>query len=502
MIKWNDWTWETFNKSRIDAKPVLLSIHAAWCDWCRKMDLETYTDPDVEAIIARDFVPLRADPDKRPDIADRYNHDGWPTTAFLSHNGVLITASNFMNSQEMLSALSSVKKFYAGKLDEIKAAHLPSSRPEKAEIDPASSTKALDMIKTGFDVRHGGYGDQPKFPMPEMLEFLMMEHIKGNDTLWMAQKTLDSMIGLMDKKEGGFFKYAISRDWSIPDYAKILDVNAAMIENYSHAFHLTRNEIYAAVVRNVIEYAKNNLLGPQSQLFSSQHADPDYYKAQKGEKPDIEKIVLMPSACRMITALAEARIVDNSNVRLASRCMEFLISNMVAEGCVRHCYDRQAHGSFATDYIHLFGALLDMYMATAEQKYLEASEKIFSMMIGEFWHDGILDIRKDSYMIMPALQLSDNCQAAQYAMKLYTISRDADYKNYAKIMLEACSGNFMSSVPYACSYAMAVETYTNPVEVIAAGIRPIHYYDPRKSILYIDDELREKGIYVNNKKVD
>ena len=51
------------------------------------MDETTYSDPGVIERINRDFVPVRVDSDKRPDINRRYNQGGWPTTAFLVPSG-------------------------------------------------------------------------------------------------------------------------------------------------------------------------------------------------------------------------------------------------------------------------------------------------------------------------------------------------------------------------------------------------------------------------------
>jgi thiol:disulfide interchange protein len=62
----------------------LLSISANWCHGCGVMDRVSYADPAVAAVIAAGFVPIRVDADRRPDINDRYNLDGWPTTG-VSH---------------------------------------------------------------------------------------------------------------------------------------------------------------------------------------------------------------------------------------------------------------------------------------------------------------------------------------------------------------------------------------------------------------------------------
>ena len=64
---------EAFEKAKAENKPILLSISGSWCHWCHVMDNTTYSDKQVIRTINRDFVPIRVDTDRRPDINARYN---------------------------------------------------------------------------------------------------------------------------------------------------------------------------------------------------------------------------------------------------------------------------------------------------------------------------------------------------------------------------------------------------------------------------------------------
>ena len=87
MIDWLPWSADAFARAAREGKPVLLSITAAWCRACHEMDRTTYADPDVAALVRDRFVAVRVDTDRRPDINERYNLGGWPTTAFLTADG-------------------------------------------------------------------------------------------------------------------------------------------------------------------------------------------------------------------------------------------------------------------------------------------------------------------------------------------------------------------------------------------------------------------------------
>ena len=76
-----------FERAKSEDKPILLSISAVWCHWCHVMDETSYSDQGVIEAINRNFVPIRVDNDRRPDVNARYNMGGWPTTAFLAPDG-------------------------------------------------------------------------------------------------------------------------------------------------------------------------------------------------------------------------------------------------------------------------------------------------------------------------------------------------------------------------------------------------------------------------------
>src|SRR3954449_10103255 len=108
MIEWRPWGADAFAQAARDRKPVLLSITAAWCRPCHEMDRTTYADAAVAAIVHDRFVAVRVDTDRRPDINERYNLGGWPTTAFLTPTGDVISGGTFVATDGMAGLLTRV----------------------------------------------------------------------------------------------------------------------------------------------------------------------------------------------------------------------------------------------------------------------------------------------------------------------------------------------------------------------------------------------------------
>src|SRR6266478_2995176 len=118
-IKWRGWSDEAFAEASKLDRPILLSISAVWCHWCHVMDETTYSNSGVIDLINREYVPIRVDNDVRPDINQRYNMGGWPTTAFLTSSGELLTGATYLPPDQMADALTRVASYYRTREPEI-----------------------------------------------------------------------------------------------------------------------------------------------------------------------------------------------------------------------------------------------------------------------------------------------------------------------------------------------------------------------------------------------
>jgi len=120
-VPWLLWSKKVFQKAKELDRPILLAISAVWCHWCHVMDETTYSDRDVVKLIEEKFVPIRVDRDQRPDIDKRYNMGGWPTTAFLTPEGEVLTGATYIPPQQMKPWLQRISRFYKENKNKIKA---------------------------------------------------------------------------------------------------------------------------------------------------------------------------------------------------------------------------------------------------------------------------------------------------------------------------------------------------------------------------------------------
>lgn len=67
--------------ARETGKPLMLDFTAEWCGVCRQMDRVFWTRADVIEL-SKEFVSVKIDGDKYPQIADKFGVRGFPTVVF------------------------------------------------------------------------------------------------------------------------------------------------------------------------------------------------------------------------------------------------------------------------------------------------------------------------------------------------------------------------------------------------------------------------------------
>jgi uncharacterized protein YyaL (SSP411 family) len=288
-INWRGWSEKAFDEARQLNRPILLSISAVWCHWCHVMDETTYSHKGVIDLINGEYVPIRVDNDVRPDINQRYNMGGWPTTAFLTPSGDILTGATYMPPDQMADALSRVAGYYRTHQSEIATGVLESRKRASSgaarsagELDERLVDTILDAVKNAYDPEYGGFGNAPKFPQTDALLLLLEQaQIRSDPHLrQMAVHTLAQMAGggTYDHVEGGFFRYSTTQDWSVPHFEKMLEDHSGLV----HALALAGMD---DVLDSTTRYLDGVLRDQETGLYAgSQDADEHYYSLGAGER--------------------------------------------------------------------------------------------------------------------------------------------------------------------------------------------------------------------------
>lgn len=481
-ISWRPWCAESFARAHAEAKPVLLSISAPWSRWGGEMDRTSYADQTVVRLVNDRFVPIRVDADRRPDIMERYGLAGLPTTAFLTADGAVITGGTFVAVERLSAVLRQVADAFAARRDEIAArsraaAGEPPARPT-AEALPEQPL--ADSVFQTFDSVHGGFGTSPKFPLTAPLHLALALHATTGDARWrsIVECTLDAMGAgdLHDEVDGGFFRTATGRDWTMPQQEKLLSVNAAMLRilvDAATALNVVRYlDLAAGIVRYVQTWLADTAEGGWA---GSQRADDDYYSLPTPEErwrhtaPGIDRTLYSCWNGAMISAALQAghRLDDTHFAEFAVKSLERVLLDCYQPGAgVAHYFDGHAAvRGLLDDQIAMATAALDAAEATGHVPYEMMAEELALYALRTMWdeRDGGLfdrtttngdeDIGLLRHSVKPFVS---NCEAARLFARLAAASGHHEFADRARETLTCMAPLAAQQGPLAAHYLLAV----------------------------------------------
>ena len=479
-IRWREWGPEAFEEaSRLD-RPILLAVSAVWCHWCHVMDETSYSDPRVIELLNREYVPIRVDNDRHPEVNQRYNMGGWPTTAFLTPRGDILTGATYLPSEGLESAARQVLQFYRTRKAELYSRIL--ERKAKASLAMAPSPvpteaaeRVLELLDKTYDPEHGGFGTEPKFPQAEALELVLEEYHRTGDGRWgeMASKTLRAMVsgGLFDHVAGGFFRYSTTRDWGVPHYEKMAEDNAALLRVLLHGARALDDPELARAAARVVDYALAYLHDTTTGAFyGSQDADEEYYQLSAEERdlrepPFVDRTVYTNWCASMAASFLEAaHILERPDLaETALKSLDFLWNELYRAGeGMHHYYDGRARGNgLLVDQVWTLAGLLQAYESTGAGVYLERAGILAELICGRFRDPvgGFFDTWED-YEALGRLQdkdksIVDNSLAAEGLARLSYLTGREEYRQAAEQALQAFASDYLKFGPHAAGYARA-----------------------------------------------
>ncbi len=509
-IRWRRWGPQAFQEAQAQDKPILLALSAVWCHWCHVMDETSYSDPAVISYINEHYVPVRVDNDQRPDINARYNMGGWPTTAFLTPDGELMTGGTYIPPEAMREHLPRIAAQYSSSRDEIarKTRELQERRAaaattQRAALSPAIFDNILRAVSTSYNPLFGGFGDAPKFPHTDSIDLLLYAHRRDRDPdlLHMACKTLDFMAagGVFDHEWGGFFRYATQRDWSEPHYEKMLEDNANLLRNLLALYRTTGDDAHAHVASRTIDYLEAKLRDPQRGFFyGSQDADEEFYKLPAAEReklpePYIDRTCYTSWNAMAASAYLEASwTLDRPQLRDAAlHALDFAWHNPPeADGpAVMYRYhDGSPHvPGLLGDQACMARALLDAHEVTGDFTYLDRAGELARLLTDRFADKdgGFFDVwdETDNLGRLAERQksLQDNAVCAEVFIRLQHLTRSEEHSQIAQATLEAFAPSYHALGHFAAAYAKQVDLLLNPPPAVnivgtaeSEGARALH----------------------------
>jgi uncharacterized protein YyaL (SSP411 family) len=298
-VHWAPWGQAALDEARERGLPILLSIGYAACHWCHVMAHESFEDPESAAIMNELFVCIKVDREERPDIDDIYmtalsmlgEQGGWPLTMFLDADARPFWGGTYFPKQAgygrpaFTQVLEQISAAYQDKSEQVSknATAITDGLRARAKADANAqfpqdlAPRAMRSLAAHIDLETGGIGGAPQFPQPSLYEFIWQQAYLNDD-----EAARDAVLftflqicrgGIYDHLGGGFARYTVDPNWLIPHFEKMLYDNAQIICVLTQLWKYTHNPIFAARIRETIDWLMREMQTKEKAFISSYDAD-------------------------------------------------------------------------------------------------------------------------------------------------------------------------------------------------------------------------------------
>ena len=66
-VKWLSFE-QAIEKSKTEKRKIFIDVYTDWCGWCKVMDKNTFSEPNVSKILNEEFYPVKFDAEQREDV--------------------------------------------------------------------------------------------------------------------------------------------------------------------------------------------------------------------------------------------------------------------------------------------------------------------------------------------------------------------------------------------------------------------------------------------------
>ena len=258
-VDWHPWGEEALALARREGKPILLSVGYSACHWCHVMAHESFEDPEVAAAMNAHFVNIKVDREERPDLDQIYQtahalltrrSGGWPLTMFLTPDGEPFFGGTYFPKEgryglpgflDLLPRVAAAYREQGAAIAEQSArlkdalASLEPAPPSDGALPAHAPAAALAALKQSFDADARRLRRRrPSFRTRPISSSACDSGAATGDARRARHRPRSRCSrmadgGIHDQLGGGFCRYSVDGEWTIPHFEKMLYDNGPLL---------------------------------------------------------------------------------------------------------------------------------------------------------------------------------------------------------------------------------------------------------------------------------
>ena len=410
-------------------KPYFLLFSAEWCHWCREFSEQTLTQKDVVDFLNQHFTNVFIDVDIHDTAYVKYRALGVPFTVFLNPNGSLyykyggtLYGDDFLDVIKEVSANVGPGKTAFG-FESTVVSYEPSrslSMNDLLDFPIAFRRGVLD----NFDPEEYGLGRGQKSILHRTFLYLLETGLDDDQKEvldWLAKTMERAIEDIYDPIEGGFFRYAETRDWRVPHYEKFSDLNAGSVLLLYRLNEIRPFPKLTEAANATLGYLTTTLFDSDIGCFLNfQIADTNYYFFNKKRRkavdpPQVIRKVFSDRLAETLSHLIEVIEYTNDEIleEQVIQSLDFLEKMIQQDQEIRRYFSAQEHlwhePGGLSDHAHLAHLFIRAASRFENLHYADVASKILQASIEKFYDE------KSGVFIEPTIGSNGN---VEYLMAL------------------------------------------------------------------------------------
>ena len=353
-INFQDYSRDVIKQNRDKNKPYFLLFAAQWCHWCDLFIEETLSKEKVYTYLRNNFTNIFIDADIHSSAYRKYKATGVPFTVFLNPDGSpYYKYAGALYAKEFLEVIQDVHKNISENRTVDGEENYQIEYESPTELKTADLEKIREMYQQGildnFDLKEYGLGTGENSILHQTFLYLL-DSLRGQDRKdairWIS-KTLEKAVeNIYDSVEGGFFRYAEKKDWDVPHYEKMADLNAGAVKVLYEINKQSPSPYLKKAADKTVQYLTSTLYDSNiGSILRFQEADTSYYFLNKknrkhNQRPNVVEKVFTDRLAKTLFYLIDV-LEFNTNYELqekVKKSLDFMAKMILKNEEIYHYY--------------------------------------------------------------------------------------------------------------------------------------------------------------------